>query len=646
MKKSLEGFTHLRMLAIMNRISGILFREPASQLQAFMTLKAKLGSTFRKVSPTVNIYFHADGRSQYTTVRQTDGTLKTGRHIIWVGTIHNRNEVIRFLSQSGIAGGTDMCDAQLTLHLYNLVEHDVSTHLIGYYAFAVWDEATQSLFLSRDAIGAERLYYFYKSNVFCWGTEIRQVCCLSGIKTDLNEEWMAEALTWSWDGCLAHTKDSPIKGVQSVPPGHSLRLNLGEPPKLTQWWEWGKDSGKETLKDDDLIEKFRELLTGSVKGCLDVDSPVIADLSGGLDSSSVVSLACHLAEKGDTSIHLKDVISFQDPSEPRFDDTEYQESVVKRYGLNWHKFSFDRSWYLQGIRDQNTYFDYPNPMLLWLNLAREPVKYASERGFAISLTGCGGDKILVALPLYIFDCVRSGKFRTAWREITTRSTLNSRPLWKIISDNILLPIKHRHHLWEPQIPQWLNNDFLLQTNLEARFKELHRDLQGFPLSTQLNTIAIRYSSDRPFTYGKYITEPLGIHTYHPFLDRRLINFAIQLPHHLKQPPKQSKYILRQAMEGILPDTVRLRTGGAAFSHFRRRGLTNEADAFADMRSNPIIAQRGFVNLKRWEEALTRYKLGSVDDWNVLHPTPYMDSPLSVEVWLRTCLPLFHEAYRK
>ena len=594
----------------------------------------------------MDAYFHADGRSQHATITQLDGGSKAERYLVWVGTIHNRNEIVQFLSQSGISTDTDTCDAQLALHLYNLVGPDVSTRLIGYYAFAVWDEATQSLFLSRDAIGAERLYYFHTPNHFCWGTEIRQVCFLAGIEPTLNEEWMAEALTWSWDGCLVHTQDSPIKGVQSIPPGHSLRLNLGEPPHLTQWWEWEKYSGRETLKDDDLIEKFRDLLTMSVNGCLDVDTRVIAELSGGLDSSSVVSLACHLAEKGDASVHLKDVISFQDPSELRFDDAEYQESVVKRYGLNWHKFSLHGSWYLQGIRDQDTYFDYPNPMLLWLNLARAPIKFASERGFTVSLTGCGGDNILVALPLYIFDYVRSGKFRMAWREIATLSALKSRPLWKTISDNILLPIKYRHHLWEPQIPEWLNNDFLQRTNLEVRFKELHRDLQGFPLSTQLNAIAIRYSSDRPFTYGKYITEPLGIHTYHPFMDRRLINFALQLPHHLKQQPKQSKYILRQAMEGILPETVRLRTGGAIFSHFRRKGITNEADAFAEMRSNPLIAQMGYVDLKQWEEALTRYKLGSVGDWNVLHPSPYMDSPLSVEVWLRTCLPQFREAYRE
>ena len=230
----------------MDRISGICFQEPTSQLCGFNSLQSESKNAFIKVSSSVNAYFHADGRSQYATVRETDGDLKTARHIIWVGTIHNRNEVIRFLSQSGIAGGTNMCDAQLTLHLYNIVGKDVSIHLIGYYAFAVWDEDTQSLFLSRDAIGAERLYYFYKSNVFCWGTEIRQVCCLGGIKPILNEEWMAEALTWSWNGCLAHTKDSPIKGVQSVPPGYSLRLNLGEPLQLSQWWEWGKDSGKET----------------------------------------------------------------------------------------------------------------------------------------------------------------------------------------------------------------------------------------------------------------------------------------------------------------------------------------------------------------------------------------------------------------
>lgn len=143
----------------MNRISGIPFRESTtSQLQAFTVLKTKLGSAFRKVSPTLNAYFHADGRSQYATVTQNDGGSKAERHIVWVGTIHNRDEIVRFLSQCGIFTDTDTCDAQLALYLYNLVGEDVSTHLVGYYAFALWDEATRYLFLSRDALGAERLY--------------------------------------------------------------------------------------------------------------------------------------------------------------------------------------------------------------------------------------------------------------------------------------------------------------------------------------------------------------------------------------------------------------------------------------------------------------------------------------------------------
>lgn len=303
----------------------------------------------------MNVYFHAEGRSQHASIMKPDEGLKSERHIVWVGTIHNTDDIVRFLSQAGISSDPDTSDAQLALHLYNLFGHEVSTHLIGYYAFAVWDEATRSLFLSRDAIGAERLYYFHTPNLFSWGTEIRQVCFLAEREPILNEEWMAEALTWSFDGCLIYTKDSPIQGVQAIPPGHSLLFNYGKTPQLTQWWEWKKYRGGKSPKDEDLIETFREMLITSVKGCLGTDPRVIADLSGGIDSSSIVSLACHLAERGETSVHLKDVISYEDPNEPRFDDTEYQAAVVKRYGLKAHKFSMEDLWFLQGIRDQDTY---------------------------------------------------------------------------------------------------------------------------------------------------------------------------------------------------------------------------------------------------------------------------------------------------
>ncbi len=192
-----------------------------------------------------------------------------------------------------------------------------------------------------------QMYYFHTPNLFCWGTEIRQVCFLAGIPPNLNEGWMAEALTWSWDGRLVHTKDSPIKGVQAIPPGQSLLLNYGKVPQLIQWWEWEKYCGGKTAKDEDLIETFRDLLITSVKDCLGTDPRVIADLSGGLDSSSVVSIACQLAEKGDTSVELKDVFSYYDPNTPWFNNTEYQEIVFKRYGLKQHKVSLGKLWFLQ-----------------------------------------------------------------------------------------------------------------------------------------------------------------------------------------------------------------------------------------------------------------------------------------------------------
>lgn len=243
----------------------------------------------------------------------------------------------------------------------------------------------------------------------------------------------------------------------------------------------------------------------------------------------------------------------------------------------------------------------------------------------------------------MFDCVRSGKFKVAWKEAVARSALSARPLWKIVSDNILQPITHRDSLWEPEIPEWMDPDFLHRTHLKARFKDRIRGLQGYPLSSQHNTNIIRFASDRPFTVGKYIAEPLGIDFRHPFMDRQLINFALQLPHHIKRQPL-FKYILRRAVKGILPDTVRLRTSKTNFSHFRRKGLTKEADALDEMRRNPVLAQLGFVNLKQWEEALTKFRFGILEPWNALRPPTYIDSPLSVEVWLRTCLPQFHKAY--
>ena len=98
------------------------------------------------------------------------------------------------------------------------------------------------------------------------------------------------------------------------------------------------------------------------------------------------------------------------------------------------------------------------------------------------------------------------------------------------------------------------------------------------------------------------------------------------------------------MKGILPETVRLRRSKTNFSHFRRQGLTRETDFLDEVKSNPVIAQLGYINLQQWSEVLTRFQLGLLNPWQVLRPPTYIDSPLSVEVWLRTCLPQFPKAY--
>lgn len=637
MRNLFADFVDWRTLSIMDRITGILFFDPTKKSQKFKCPHTVERNELRQVGRDIDVYFNADADSQLAVTRLDKSSGKC-QQIAWSGTIHNRNEIVRYLNQSGISVEKNISDAQLILKLYHIVGCEAPTYIIGYFAFAIWDEFSKKLFLSRDALGGKCIHYLYDRNFLCWGTEIRQICYLAEKEPILNEKWMAEALTWPWDGCLTHTIDSPIKNVQAIPPGHSMLLNYGKKPKIIPWWEWKIYRDEVCFNEDNLIEEFRSLLVSSVKRCLGHNNKIIADLSGGLDSSSIVSVACYLAEKGESNVNLKNVFSLYDPTEPQFDETRYQEAVVKRYELNWHKLPLESCWYLSGICDQNTYFDYPTPTLLWLKFSENQFNYMAENGFVMSLTGNGGDNIMPQTSVYLFDYIRSGKVKSVWKDIVLFSQKDNKSLWKIIVDEILSPIKHLPHLWHPQIPTWLNKDFLRKTDLKTRLYDRHHDLKKYPLSSQLDAIAIKWNLDRIFTVGQYVASPSGIDLRHPFMDRRVINFALQLPPALKRQPKQSKYILRQAMKGILPETVRLRKGKTAFSHLRHQGMVNEAPYLHDMITNPILAQLGFIDMNSWKEEMTKYKLGIISTWKHLRPAVQFDSPLAVEVWLRTCFP--------
>src|SRR5699024_11180918 len=189
-----------------------------------------------------------------------------------------------------------MPDSKLILLAYSKWEDEVVKHLIGDFAFMIWDEKNQKLFGARDFSGARSLYYYHDDRQFAFSTVMEPILRLPYVKRELNEEWLAEYLAIPNMFDTVDVSQTPIKHIQQVPPSHTVTVENGK-LKILKYHVLSMDEKIRFKRDDEYIEAFRDVFQKAVDSTLRTYKSVGSHLSGGLDSGSVVSFAAPKLQK-------------------------------------------------------------------------------------------------------------------------------------------------------------------------------------------------------------------------------------------------------------------------------------------------------------------------------------------------------------
>lgn len=526
--------------------------------------------------------------------------------VTWItynGEIYNYREIREELQRLGWSFRS-MTDTEVVLHAYRQWGDACLSKFNGMFAFAIWDGARNRLFCARDRLGIKPLYFTETADGLVFGSEIKSLLLHSGLTKAANPKTIHAFLVL---GLQDHSDETFFIGIRQLRPGHALVVEDGR-VRIQQWWDL--PSPEEPGGDDaTAIRSLHDLFEDAVRLHLRSDVSVGSCLSGGLDSSSIV---CAMRR----ALKEQPIQTFSSCFEDRlYDERRYSHDVVKQ----------TRVLSTEVFPDARTLFD-ELPKILWFQ--DEPfsgtsylaqwslMKAASKAGLKVVLDGQGGDELLCGYPgywgSYIGDLIRSGSVsRTvhAWRGCYSNQ---ARPDATILSNiaRALLPgpLVSPCRSWLKGNVQWMNPGFLSRYPVDVVYQKKYPTALQNHMAAYLQTHslpALLHHEDRN-------SMAFSIEARLPFLDVRLVDCLWKWPAHLKLRNGITKYVMREAMKGRIPESVRVRRDKMGFTtpqdHWMRGILRPGLD---ELFSSATFAQREYWDASRLQTAFRRYCNGEL-----------------------------------
>ncbi len=502
------------------------------------------------------------------------------------------------------------------------------SRLLGDFAFVVWDGRSRSAVAACDTFGVQRMYYAEHQGVIAFAS--RAEALADG--DDYDSRYLATIIAQR-----PRPRDiSVYVGVRQLPHASLLHVRPSRPMTIQQYWDASNYSVERSWihAEAEATEACRQLLMESVQLRMGREGETWAQLSGGMDSSSVVSCAQWLAGNGAQPGGLAGTVTFVDRGGTGTDERAYSDEVVAKWRVP-----------NAAIVDPPTWFDpsYPVPHLdqpsAALQIYPRDCRLSTtvrRAGGRILLTGSGGDQLFSGNMLFFADLLVKGRLPSALTEMARRAATGRVSFWQLAYRNALLPLlPHAAHARlvrdQDQVPAlpWLDRFAMRRLGLDPE-RAATLDAYGGRLGNKYHhVVASLIRMIENHYYGGPIADALDVR--HPFLYRPLVEFALRLPPQLRARPHAHRWILRQAMRGILPEKVRTRVGKPGTGDFLAWSLAAEQERLAALLRAPILGDLGLVDPGRLRAAFQDVLYGVAGSKPLCAP---LLNTLAVEAWLQ------------
>ena len=508
-------------------------------------------------------------------------------------------------------------DGEFILAAYEKWGEACVDRLLGDFAFVLWDERKRTLFCARDFIGVRPFYYYLDKRRFLFGSDLESLIKSSGITPTLRQETLADCFANL--GIAVDTEHTFFHRFERLDGGCFMTVSETE-RKITRYWHPARI--KKTLRFRDeraWTEELRRLLERAVSDRLRSDYPVAAHLSGGLDSSPLSVLTARHIKRKDPTYTLP-VYSWQpepvSPEQRRNFEWAQAIETAQREGMELHFSRLDAEKVIEGMKRYNLLYDQGSS--LWNELDIRDDLY--RRGIRTMVSGWGGDEFVTnhGYPFYV-EMLLSGRWlgfgrrlreRIKNREMDTKATLKFLYKWVLVpmlptSLYCRLPRIHCTRpdleLFTPAFRPYVEEAYKRKTHIFVRYtsrtlrEELIRAWKNGHVQARINA----WSQESLETKMRYV---------YPLLDRRLIEFAFQVPTRYLVRNGYDRHLYRRSLEGILPKNVIWGVHKSEPGRWKQiqKTLHQVSDRYEKEKKDTLVPYLDTVSSKHHEENLVHF----------------------------------------
>jgi asparagine synthase (glutamine-hydrolysing) len=546
----------------------------------------------------------------------------SGIVLTWDGRLDNR---ATFLGQLGNSIASDSPDVSIVASAYERWGPCCLAFFVGDWALSIWNPHDRSLLLAKDPIGTRPLYYSLDQDQVTWSSALDPLILCAGKSFQLNEEYIA-----GWFSAFPATHLTPYVGIESVPPSSFVRLAIGQ-RTISQYWDFDPDKRIRYSTDGEYEEHFRTVFRESVRRRLRSDSPVLAELSGGMDSSSIVCMADAIVAQESVATPGLDTLSYFNDSEPNWNERPYFSKVEEKRGRIGFHIDLD-------CQD-------PSPLQIERDQFQAAPgsgdrrnKAATERSHCIRagahrvlLSGIGGDEVTGGVPTptpELADLIARVRFRTLARQLRVWALAKRKPWFHLLLEAVaqfLPPLlisvpNHRRP------PSWLQPRFARRYRFALTAYESRLKVFG-PLPSFQENVSTLSALRRQLTCMGLPSDPPYEKRY-PYLDRDLLEFLCAIPREQIVRPGQRRSLMRRALVGIVPSEILDRRRKAYVSRAAFSALARERAWFDELSINMIASSLGIVSAPCFAQIVQRARKGQEV------PIVTLLRTIELEIWLR------------
>jgi asparagine synthase (glutamine-hydrolysing) len=562
-------------------------------------------------------YTTAESRREKQPYRSPRGFV-----ITWDGRLDNREDLIRDLRGHYEPDATDVTIVGAAFDCWG---RDCFARMIGDWAISIWDATNRTLTFAKDYAGIRHLYYYLTEARVIWCTQLAPILLQSGSSFTVSKEYIAGYLA-----AYPKTGLTAYQEIRSVSGGSFVTIRNGHAADQ-RFWSFEPKQRVRYKTDADYEAHFRHVFRLAVRRRLRSDSPVLAELSGGIDSSSIVCIADAILAEGEASAPHLDTISIYDSSDLAADERKYFTIVEAVRGRTGHRLDSAEYGHFFSL-DYRDFIAIPGSSTRAGGLTAAISELIHSHGYRVVLSGVGGDEFLGGVPNaypQLADLIVLPRPLQLVRQLTAWSLTKKRPWIQILFETVLLlfPLPIRSIFAEHKVAPWIDAGFASRYRLAVRQLGAY-GRYGFMLPSRRDCAQTFVTMRRQFACSPGHSLRLEEKRF-PYLDQTLIEFLLAIPASQLLRPGQRRSLMRRSLAGLVPSEILLRKskGGVA-----RSILTTFQELWPELErlfASPMSGQMGYVDEVSFLAGLRTAKNGHAPQLFHLLKGIYL------ELWLRS-----------